>query len=340
MWQRGEGNGFGLSDRLAWLCTICFVAIALGALGCGGAGRSPVAVRVGDSAIREAAVAHWARMIATGNRVEGFAAGGPGGPRRQALELLIAAAWLRGEARALGVSPSGRAIDQALKERREANGPAEFEQSLRASGQTTADVRLEVQAELAAAAIRREVFGRVPAVGEPEVLAYYRAHRALFRVPEKRTVDLLEDLPSPGAARALVRGTGIGPAFARKAFHEQLQHNGSRTEPDIERVTKAIFAADVGVPSRPLRLNRHWTVFVVRKVVPTSYGPLQKVQGRIVVRLTVRHRARALAAFSNSYRARWTAKTSCRSGDVVQGCAQYVGPHGQLDPLMNETPRT
>jgi hypothetical protein len=341
MWEPGEGNGFGLRRRFAWLCALCLAAVAVGTLGCGGQARSPVAVRVGDSAISEATVAHWARVIATGNRVEGFAAGGQGEPRQRALELLIAAAWLRGEAHALGIAPSSRAVDDALEQRREANGAAEFEQGLRAAGQTIDDVRLEVEAKLAAAAIRREVFARVPAVSDAEVLAYYRAHRAQFRVPGKRTVDLLEGLPSRAAARAIVGRIGIGARFTQRAFHEVLQPpSGARTEPDIERVTRAIFAAGVGVPSRPLRLNGHWTVFVVRKVVPTSFRSPRAVRGEIVMRLGARRREQALAAFSGSFSARWAARTRCHTGYVVPGCAQYAGAaRPRLDPLMNETPR-
>jgi hypothetical protein len=335
MWEWGEGNRFGLRRWFAWLCAVCFGVVAVGMLGCAGSGRSPVAARVGDSTISEAAVAHWARVIATGNRVEGFDADAQGDPRQRALELLIAAAWLRGEARALGVAPSGRAVDRALSQRREANGAAEFDQALRAAEETVTDVRLEVEARLAAAAIRGVVFSRVSAPSDGEVLAYYRAHRGMFRVPGERTVDLLEGLASPAAARALVGRIGVGERFARKAFHEVLRPpSGART--DIERVTRAIFAARVGIPSRPLRLGGHWTVFVVRRAVPARVRALRVVRGRIVRRLAINRHAQALKAFSSSYPTRWTARTDCHSGYVVQGCARYVGPaRSQLDPLAS-----
>jgi hypothetical protein len=326
MWEQGQGNGFRLGHGPAWLCALGLMALALGAGGCG-RDRSPVAVRVGERTISEQAVAHWTRVIATGSRLEGFDPGGRGGPREQALQLLIAAAWLYEEALAQGVGPSSQAVERVLEERREANGASEFEQSLRASHQTASDVRLEIEAELAAAAIRREVLSRVPAVGEPEILAYYTTHRAMFRIPEKRTVDLLENLRSPEAAHALVERIGIGASFARAAFHEQLElHSGSRVEPDIKRVTQAIFAANVGVPSRPLRLNGHWTVFVVRKISPATFKPLRAARAQIVTRLTADRRSQALAAFSSAYRARWTARTSCHPRYIVHNCARYAVP--------------
>ncbi len=306
--RQGEGSRFKLGRRLAWLCAFG-LALALGALGCGGESGSLVVARVGDSEITESAVAHWARVIATGNRVEAFDTRERGGPRVQALGLLMAATWLRLEALARGVEPSSRAVDRVLAARREANGAEEFEQDLRASGQTTADVRLEIEAELAANAIRRDVISRVPAVTKADVLAYYNAHHSIFRRPEMRIVDLVEGLSSPTAARILVRRIGIGADFSKRALHEEVQlHGDLSARLDSKRVVRAIFAAHVGAPSRPLRLGAHWTVFVVREVVPAKDEPLRRVRSRIAARIVADRRRQALAAFSRAHHdARWAA---------------------------------
>jgi foldase protein PrsA len=306
--------------------------------GCGEDPRSPAAVRVGDAPIGKATVDRWSRAIERGAALESLHDDRSGTPRERALVFLISTDWLRGEAAAQRVSPSNDAVEHALAERREANGAAEFQKSLRASGQTVDDVMLEIEADLAAAAIRRNVLSRSPAVTEAEIVDYYRSHRRLFRNPEIRTAELVENLASPAAATALVNRIGIGPRFSKKALHEELQiEAGVRLESDIEHVTHAIFAAKPGVASRPMSLNGRWTVFVVRKITPASFKPLRSVRAAIAARLAARHRGMTLTAFTDAYRARWTAKTSCRAGYVVQGCAQHRGPvRPQPDPFPGE----
>jgi hypothetical protein len=311
------------------------IAVALGAFGlsaCGGGDPpgGPAVVRVGSAGIGKATIARWTGAIERAGAAAGFGATAAGTPRQRALATLIAAQWLRGEAAALGVAPSERAVSGVVSERREANGTAEFEKGLRASGQTIADMELEIEAELAAAAIRAKVIREAPPVTQAQALHYYKTHRARFLTTEQRAVDLVENLPSRAAAEALVSRVGTGSQFTKKALHEGLQRvpgGGKKqgTPSDITGVTRAIFEAPVGVASKPLRLNHRWTVFVVRKVKPSRLEPLSKLRSRVDERLMGQHRAEALEQFAREYRARWRSRTSCHPGYVVPGCAQYSG---------------
>jgi foldase protein PrsA len=324
--KRGRERQTGRS-LMRWKPVMCLLWPVLVVIGCGGNPASPTVVRVGDAAITKEAVGHWARTIAHGVVPGGMRNESRGTPMQRALAFLISSASLRGEAAVQGVSPSSGAVTAALANRREANGAAEFEQSLHASGQTLDDVKLEVETELASAAVRKKALARAPAVSEADVHDFYRSHHRLFLIPEKRKVELLENLSSPAAARALVSRIGIGAAFSKKALHEELQINrGERLQPDIEHATHAAFRAPVGVVSEPVSLNNHWAVFVVRKITPASFKPLVRVRLAIEEHLTAEHRAATLATFTAAYRKRWTAKTNCHPGYVVQGCAQYTGP--------------
>ena len=215
----------------------------------------------------------------------------------------------------------------ALANRREANGAAEFEQSLHASGQTLEDAKLEVETELASAAVRKKVLARAPSGNEVDVQDFYRSHQRLFLIPERRTVELLESLPSPVAARALVsrigdwggileespsRGTADQPRRTLAARHRTRHARClSRSRRCRERATE---------PQQPLgRLRRE----------EDHAGELQAAcKGAPRDRRTpeVKHRAATLATFTAAYRKRWTAKTNCHPGYVVQGCVQYAGP--------------
>ncbi len=339
MTEPGERRGrhsVGRSTGVVALAVLLAVLTTVGLSSCGSAAGGPVAMRVGGSATSSATVDRWARAIERGDAVGGFENETHGTARQRALAALIAAEWLRGQAAAEGVAPSAAVVARALSERRAANGSGEFAQSLHASGRTIADVELEIEAELAAAAIHQKLMARIAPVTQAEVADYYKRHQGRFRIPEVRVVDLVENLPSRAAAAALVSRIGIGPRFTARANHERLLRGYESipgTPPDIVRVAHAIFAAPRGVASAPTRLSRHWIVFVVRSVASPSFEPLSKARPRIVALLEASHRSETAATFAAEFRRRWTARTSCGAGYVVPGCVQYTGPLEPSDPL-------
>jgi PPIC-type PPIASE domain/SurA N-terminal domain len=307
------------------------VALAVGALAalgaCGGASKERGVVRVGHESIAGATVRHWANVLARGGTFSGFRSQARGTARQKALALLISSSWLVGEAARQGLAVSDGAVDRALKEREQADGEAEFEEGLAASGQTKDDVKLELRAELATAAIRHELAGRAASVTDAEVQSFYAANRGLFRTPQERDVDLIENLPSRSAATALVARIGGGARFAKRAYHEALSRTTGELSGTREKrgLINSIYAAQVGAVSQPMPLNHGWTVFVVRTITPARFKALAQVRAEIVSRLTARRRRELVASFERGYRVRWTARTSCRTGYVVQGCMQYAG---------------
>lgn len=304
------------------------VLVALGLVGCGGGAHGPTAVHVGGDAIGQSTVAHWTHVIERGGMLGGSGREDQGTPRERALAFLISSTWLAGEAKRLGLAVSAQAVDRAMMERRAAGGEAEFDEGLRATWQTPADVKLEIRAELALAAIRRSLVKQASLVSEGEIAGFYKSHRRMFVASEARDVDLIESFPSRSAAAALVKRIGGGPRFAKKAFHEEPSRASIarwKAIPEKVAVLRAIFAARLGVLSAPMRLSGSWIVFVVRRKIPARLKPLAEVRGEIMKRLIAHRRRQIVASFNREYKARWSARTSCRPGYVVQGCAQYSG---------------
>lgn len=307
------------------VATIGAALAVTGFSACGGDAQSSAVVRVGDVAITRSDVAHWTNVIERGG-VAGSLPGEPGTPRRQALTFLISSRWLNGEAAFLGSPVSPQAIAHALVEHREADG-TEFEEQLHAAGKTIADAKLELGAELAAAAIRRYLATRAAAITETEIVAFYRHDQHPFQHHEGREIDLIEHLRSPGAAEALIRRIGTGRAFAKIAFHDRMAENTDKASGAASNspLTKAIFAAPQGVVSRPIRFHGEWAVFIVRKIIPATVKPLSEVRGEVIEKLTAQREHQLTKALAAEYRARWRAKTSCNRGYVVPWCAQYAG---------------
>jgi hypothetical protein len=330
-----EAFARGLGRRALCLLSVLVLPVAF-LSACGGGSGAAVVMSVGGISIEKTTVAHWTRVFALGGPTSNAGEETRGSARTRALSFLIAMDWLIAEAAREGVSPPRSVVDREFRDRKAANGLSEFEEQLRAIGQTTSDARFEIEAELAAKAIGRRLLARAADVTQGDVLGYYRRNISRFRVGEKRMTDLIENLPSPAAAIALVKRIGTGARFAGRALHESLeQETGANVEHDKAEILRAIFAARPGVAGMPMKLNGLWTMFVVRRVIPARVEPLSAARAKAETLLIAKRTRTLTAAFLKSYRSRWTARTSCHTGYVVPGCSQYAGPlQAVVSPLL------
>jgi len=155
------------------LIVALLVAGSVALAGCGAArhsGGTPVAF-VQGSPISRAALAHWTAIESAGTR--GASAGA--GAKEKALEFLITARWIEGEAAARGIHASPTEA-QATYERL-THGPAgvAFVSQLRRAGLDTADELLQLRLEQLAAGLRAKTgTGR-------RLAAFVEAYRSRWR---------------------------------------------------------------------------------------------------------------------------------------------------------------
>jgi hypothetical protein len=316
--------------RRSFAVVVLALLLLAGTTGCGSAGPSPVVVRVGTAKIDRATVDHWTRAIALGSTVEGVTGRSSSTPRQKALEFLISADWAIGAAADHGLVVSEDAVERGLKERIEAapNGRGEFEEEISATGQTLADVKLEVKASLASARLRESLTKRVSPVTQAQIADYYKHHLQSFRIPDRRWVDLIEEIHGYAHAVALGKRLGSEARFRKRAMRELVTRDTPYEDAHHDwkaPMLHAIFATPLGRVGGPVSFHYMWVLFVVRKRVPGSVKPLSEVSAEISERLSEERHRRALASFLETYRREWTAKTSCRAGFVVQKCSGYRG---------------
>jgi hypothetical protein len=307
--------------------------VGAGGTGCASDKSSPVVIRVGTVAIDRATVDHWTRAITLGSAVEGTLGESSSTPRQKALDFLISANWAIGAAAERGLDVSDGAIERGLKERIEAapNGRSEFQEEISATGQTLPDVKLEVEAATALARLREFVSRRVPPVRQAQIAGYYKHHPQSFRIPDRRLVDLIEEIHGREHAVALGRRLGPGERFAKRAIRELVAREtpyelGHR---ENGRMVRAIFATPPGRVGGPAMYHGRWVLLVVRKLIPGSAKPLGAVRAEISQRLSDERHRRALTSFLAAYRREWIAKTRCGARYLVQKCSEY---HGQVTP--------
>jgi hypothetical protein len=323
--------------RRGIVAVVLALLLAAAATGCAGERSSPVVLRVGAVVIDRATVDHWARAIALGSAVAGALGRSSSTPRQKALDFLISANWAIGAAAERGLDVSEGAVEHGLREKIEAapNGRGEFEEEIAATGQTLADVKLEVKAALALAKLREFLSTRVPPVTQAQIVDYYKRHRQSFRIPDRRLVDLIEEIHGYAHAVALGKRLGPGERFVKRAIRELVPRQTPYENAHREngRMVRAIFATPPGQIGGPVIYHSRWVLLVVTKLVPGSIKPLRKVKAEISERLSTQRHRLALASFLETYRREWTAKTSCEPGFIVQKCAGYRGrlaPEGNL----------
>jgi len=317
---------------------------------------SQVVVHVGAASITRQAVGHWMAVLAQtgevpkppryGSCVSHLSKGGPKRDRA-ALELtcehdyrallsgalaqLISWQWLIQEATSRSLSPSRRAVEERVAQERES--AKEQLRALDKAPVTTSDLELEASAELAEAMIERTLTASLPAVSGAEIASYYREHLADFLVAQRRYF-LIRSLKSQAAALALRAEVESGASFAKKALRE-TRTSSEAVEPGREAIDRAIFVAKPNVLTGPILLSDigDHSLFEVTSIVPARYLPLAQVRSEIAQRIAVARQNAALDRFARAWTAKWSSRTQCASGYVVQQCREYTGQHTAVNPF-------
>jgi hypothetical protein len=322
-----------IGSRAVGIAAVCGVA-AMTAGCAGGAGNTTV-VRIGDHAISKAAVVHWTDVLERQGGFTGYRGEAIGTPRQRALAVLISSDWLIGEAAQQGVPVSEDAVQKALRDREAEN--TELRAQIRQTGETLADLKLELRSELAAEALRGKLAKRASRIVPAEVVSFYRENPSLFGTGV-RVTDLIEGQSSAAAARAAAPGLGTHRSIGGEAIREHVTREPWFTRsPEKVRAIDEIFAARPGVVGTPVLMNRSWAIFIVRKVIPGKTQPFAKARAEAASRLNERRQERFASEFDRYFTARWKARTSCQAGYVGPGCPQYGRPLGAYeDPFSTQ----
>jgi hypothetical protein len=250
--------------------------------------------------------------------------------QRQALGFLISSDWLVGEAAARGLAVSAREVQRQFQELKSGwfpGGEAELREFLQATGQTEADVRLAIEAELASSRLSQMVVKGEHRITQAQIARYYRKNFQRFRVlPEERDFDILEHLKSRGAVSKVRREVAAGRSFARMTLHESLERPRSFAAVGANQrpIVRAVFSTRPGVLGGPVKFDNLDTLFEVTRIVPATWQTLVQAEDLIKRWLAAEQHRRVLTGFVRSWRRKWTARTDCLAGYVVQKCRQFV----------------
>jgi foldase protein PrsA len=254
----------------------------------------------------------------------------------EVLNFLIGLEWVLGEAPAKGVKVSDAEVHKQFIKIRTQQFPstAEFEKFITNSGQTVSDLLLRVKYNLTSQKLQQKILKSTPKVTQAQIQKYYEENKSRYGVPERRSIDVILT-KTEAAAKSAKQEVESGKSFesvAKSKSIDPVSKNKGGLLPEVSKGQQeksfdtAIFAAQKGALSGPVKTAFGYYVFKVLSTKPGSQQTLAQVQASVKQQLTSTGQQTAFNKFVKEFKKKWKAKTDCRAGFVVEDCKQYKAP--------------
>ena len=254
----------------------------------------------------------------------------------EVLGFLISSQWVIGEASSLNVNVTDAQVKKEFTKIKSAQFPkgSEFEKFLSTSGQTVSDLLLRVKLNMLSAKIQKQIVKEKSKVTQAQIAKYYNEHKSRYGTPEKRNVRIVLTKTEAQASSAK-KEFESGKSFASVAKKDSIDPTSKANGGLLKEVVKgeeekalatAIISASKNVLGGPIKTPFGYYVYEVLSVTAGTAEPLSKAQASIKQQLIASGQQTALSKFVKSFKAKWLAKTECRSGYVVADCKSYKAP--------------
>jgi foldase protein PrsA len=267
--------------------------------------------------------------------------------QQQVLGVLIQADWIIGEAESLGIKVTDTEVKAELVKivKEEFTKPGSFKQFLASSHQTISDLLLRVKYRtMLPQKIEQKITSKKATVTAAQVEKYYDANKSKFGTPEKRSVEIILTKTEAAAASAK-KEVESGKSFtsvAKKVSIDPTSKANGGLLPEVVKgeeekaLDAAIFSTAKNILSGPVKTPFGYYIFEVKSITPGTQQALSKVRASIKQQLIATQQQTALSAFVKNFKKKWTAKTDCKTGYVVQNCKQYKAPKGAAATTATE----
>jgi foldase protein PrsA len=267
--------------------------------------------------------------------------------QQQVMGFLIGVNWVYGQAEEQSVKLSDKEVVARFNQLKKQQFPeeAKFKQFLARTGQTVSDLLVRVKLSMLETKIQEKVTKEAKkAVSESAVAKYYDEHKSLYGQPEKRDLRIILT-KTEAAAKQAKSEVESGKSFASVAKSKSIEPTSKNTGGETPGVVKgeeqkalseAVFAAKQGVLSGPIKTPFGYYVFEVKAVHAPSQQTLAQVKESVKQQLGATQQQTALAKFTKEFKAKWKARTECRSGYLVEYCKTYKAP--KTTPTPTATP--
>ncbi len=258
--------------------------------------------------------------------------------KKAAMGDLLDTVWIQGQAAEMGVTVTQEQISAQLAQIKKQNfkTDAAYQNFLKTSHFTQADVDERVKLQLLSQDIQQRVAKGVPKPSSSQISDYYAAAKSQFTQPATRDVRLIlnkDKAKVEQAQAALQKDDSVlnwGKVAKQYSTDATSKTNGglrSGLSNGLveEPLNSDIFGAPTGQIEGPVKTSLGYYVFEVEKVTPEKVQSLKDVQSQISSQLQQQAQQDAFSAFLASYGSKWQSRTFCASGYVIDRCANFKG---------------
>ncbi|HEX7244196.1 MAG TPA: peptidyl-prolyl cis-trans isomerase [Solirubrobacterales bacterium] len=275
------------------------------------------------------------------------------GLKETALGEMLQSIWLQGQAAEMGIEVTPKEVNaelEKIKEQSFESSEKKFQEFLKESHFTQADVINRVKLQVLSNEIQEQIRNETSPPTSGEIQEYYEAAKASqFTTPESRDIRLvvnkdkskveeakaaLEKDDSVESWEKVAKKYSSDPATKNKGGLQSAITEGGVSEPlDAE-----VFAAEQGELTGPLKESRGFVIFEVAKIAPAKVQELETVKSQIGSQLEEQASQQSFSRFVRNWESLWRSRTFCSEDVAIQRCANFPesGRPAEANPACYE----
>jgi foldase protein PrsA len=251
--------------------------------------------------------------------------------KSEVLGFLIRSTWLDQEADKLKLKLSDKQVQKEINDikKQQFAQKGSYEKFLQQAGLTNEDVLFQQRVRDLQTKITEKVTKGKDKVTDAQITDYYNKHKDQFSTPERRQVRIVltKTKGKAQAAEAALQSGQSWKSVAKSFSIDQASKNkggvlqgGVAKGQQEKALDTAIFSADKGKLTGPVKTQFGWYVFEVSKVTKGKQQTLEESKTNIQQLLKSQNQQNALKKFGDDYRKRYKKTTDCRKGYEVDDC--------------------
>jgi foldase protein PrsA len=250
--------------------------------------------------------------------------------KQQVMQFLISAEWIQQEAKSRDIELTDEEVQKQFEDQKKQAFPNEkdYKQFLKTSGQTEDDLIFRVTLEALSNKVREKVIEGKGDVSDDDIQEYYDKNKERFSQPERRDLQVVltkNEAKADEAKQAIESGQNFKAVAKEFSIDEASKTQGGRL-PGVAKGQQekafddAIFAADKGELTGPVKTQFGWYVFRVTKVTAASQQSLEEAKETIKNLLKSEGEQKALDDFVEKFREKYKDETKCADDYIVEDC--------------------
>jgi foldase protein PrsA len=266
----------------------------------------------------------------------------------EVLGFLIRSTWLDQEATKMKVKVTDKEVQKQIDDikKQQFTQKGSYEKFLQTAGLTNEDVLFQQRVRELQNKITAKVTKGKNNVTDAQIADYYNKHQSQFATQERRNVRIVLTKTKAKAqqAKSALQSGGSWKSVAKQYSIDQASKNkGGELQGGVAKgqqekaLDTAIFSADKGKLTGPVKTQFGWYVFQVEKVTKGKQQSLDESKANIKQQLASQQQNATLKKFGDDYRKRYKATTDCRKGYEVDDCKNAPKKKASTTPAQTTT---